>query len=329
MYKHEKISIYRDSGERVDAIAPVIVSASRSTDIPAFHLDWFFKRLSNGYCAWTNPFNRQISYVAFSNTRCIVFWSKNPGRLIEKLQILKDMGINSYVQFTLNDYEKEGLEPNVPGLEKRIDIFKRLVDNLGFGSVIWRYDPVLLTSETPIDEHIERIRNIAEKLKGYSEKLVFSFADISKYNKVKFNLDHSKVIYQDFTFETMTEFAGKLVKLNEQFGFELATCGEMIDLTSLDISHNRCIDPLLMARLFKHDERLMEWLGFSDMFGPPDSFPKDQGQRSTCGCILSKDIGAYDTCGHGCLYCYANTTPDMGRSGCLQASASTDKEMLI
>lgn len=328
MYKHEKISIFRESGERVEAMAPVIVSASRSTDIPAFHLDWFFNRLSKGYCAWINPFNQQVSYIAFSNTRCIVFWSKNPANLLAKLQILKDMGINTYIQFTLNDYEREGLEPHVPGLGGRIDTFKRLVDALGFGSVIWRYDPVLLTPTSPVDEHINRINRICEKLKGYCEKLVFSFADIAKYRKVQFNLDHNKVCYEDFTFDTMTQFAGKLMELNKQFGFEIATCGEMIDLSCLGISHNRCIDPLLMARLFKHDGKLMEWLGFTDMFGAPVDFPKDQGQRSTCGCILSKDIGSYDTCGHGCLYCYANTTPELGLKGCRLANTSNDKETL-
>lgn len=328
MYKHEKISLFRESGERVEAIAPVIVSASKSTDIPAFHLDWFFDRLSNGYCAWANPFNLQISYIAFSNTRCIVFWSKNPELLLTKLSILKNMGINTYIQFTLNDYEKEGLEPHVPTLEKRIGTFQKLVDTLGYGSVIWRYDPVLLTATSPIDEHLERINRIAENLNGYCERLVFSFADIAKYRKVQYNLDQNKVRYEDFTFDTMIEFAGKLSQLNHSFGLELATCGEMIDLSSLDITHNKCIDPYLMARLFKHDEKLMEWLGFSDMFGAPDDFPKDPGQRNTCGCIISKDIGAYDTCGHGCLYCYANTTPQLGLTGCREARSSADKESL-
>lgn len=106
----DKIKITKDNGEVVDAQAPIIVSASRSTDIPAFYADWFFNRIEKGYCAWTNPFNGVQSYVSFEKTRFIVFWSKNPKPLIPYLSILKQKRINCYIQFTLNDYVDEGLE---------------------------------------------------------------------------------------------------------------------------------------------------------------------------------------------------------------------------
>ena len=141
----QKTRIQRDNGERVEAIAPVIISASRSTDIPAFYADWFFHRLKIGYSAWTNPFNGVRSYVSYQNTRFIVFWSKNPKPLIAHLDELKERNIGCYIQYTLNDYVAENLEKNVPALEERIDTFQRLVEKLGIGRVIWRFDPLLLT----------------------------------------------------------------------------------------------------------------------------------------------------------------------------------------
>ena len=328
MYRHEKIKITRECGERVDGIAPIIISESRSTDIPAFHSDWLFNRIDKGYCAWVNPFNQKPTFVSFEKTRCFVFWSKNPAPLIDKLPFLKQRSVNSYVQFTLNDYSPEGLEPGIPCLSDRLDTFKRLVDVLGVGAVIWRYDPVILTDAISIDSHIERIMSIGECLKGYCEKLVFSFADISSYKKVQFNLNQQGINYTDFTVELMQEFAKKLSEANKSMGLNLATCGEMVDLKEYGIAKNKCIDPELLARLFPNDTTLMSWLGYSDMFGAPESFPKDPGQRLSCGCILSKDIGSYNTCGHRCVYCYANASPTIGMSGCNKAKIQQSGETI-
>ena len=135
----------RENGDLVEMQVPEIVSASRSTDIPAFYADWFFHRLKVGYSAWTNPFNGVKGYVSYKNTRFIVFWSKNPHPLLTHLDYLKEHNIGCYIQYTLNDYEKEGLERGVPKLSERIDSFKQLVDKLGKGRVIWRYDPLILT----------------------------------------------------------------------------------------------------------------------------------------------------------------------------------------
>ena len=119
--------IYINNSEKVEAIAPIIVSASRSTDIPAFYSEWFFSRLRYGYSAWTNPFNGVKSYVSYKNTRFIVFWSKNPKPLIPHLATLKEYGISCYIQFTLNDYVAEGLEKAVPSVESRIETFNILL----------------------------------------------------------------------------------------------------------------------------------------------------------------------------------------------------------
>ena len=153
----EKVQIRREeNNELVCAQAPVIVSASRSTDIPAFYADWFFIRMEIGYSAWTNPFNGVKSYVSYNNTRFIVFWSKNPRPLLPYLDYLEERKIGTYIQYSLNDYELNGLERGVPPLQYRIDTFKMLVDRLGLGSVIWRFDPMILTDEIHPDDLIRR-----------------------------------------------------------------------------------------------------------------------------------------------------------------------------
>ena len=315
----DKIKIQRDNGEFVDAQAPVIISASRSTDIPAFYADWFFHRLEKGYSAWTNPFNGVNSYVSFQNTRFIVFWSKNPKPLLPYLEQLKEKGINCYIQFTMNDYEKEGLEKGVPKLTERIETFKALVLKLGFGRVIWRFDPLILTDCITVENLLQKIEWIGDQLKGYTEKLVFSFADISSYKKVKANLESNHINYKEFDESSMNEFATKLSELNKKWGYTLATCGEKIDLDRYGIEHNHCVDDELMVKYFSHDTKLMEFLGVeispADLFNPEPKITytknnKDKGQRQFCGCINSKDIGQYNTCPHLCEYCYANASKE-------------------
>lgn len=298
--KHHTISMHDDSGAEVTAQAPLIISASRATDIPAFYADWFFRRLEKGYVRWRNPFSGQDSYVSFGNTRFIVFWSKNPAPLLPYLPILKERGIGCYIQYTLNDYEAEGLEPNVPPLSQRIETFRRAVEALGRGAVVWRFDPLVLTYKINIDTLLEKIAHIANALTGYTEKLVFSFADIESYKKVSRNLRQSGINYREWDEESMRESAARLSTLNRNnWNLELATCAERIDLSEYGIGHNRCIDPELISRLAPDDEILQNFLY---------NAKTDTGQRKACGCILSKDIGAYNTCPHGCLYCYANTS---------------------
>ena len=201
----EKIKIQRDNGEFVDAQAPVIISASRSTDIPAFYADWFFNRLEKGYSSWTNPFNGVDSYISYEKTRLIVFWSKNPRPLLNYLHILKEKDINCYIQFTMNDYEDEQLEKGVPLLSERIETFKKLVNELGIGRVIWRFDPLILTDKISVKDLLRKVENIGNQLIGYTEKLVFSFADITSYKKVKSNLTNNGINYKEFEEKDMLD----------------------------------------------------------------------------------------------------------------------------
>jgi len=332
----KKINRPTDDGLIVPMQEPLIVSASRSTDIPAFYADWFFHRLKKGYSAWTNPFNGVKSYVSYENTRFIVFWSKNPRPLLPHLDYLKERHISCYIQYTLNDYEKERLERNVRPLSERIETFKLLVDKLGKGSVIWRFDPMILTDNISIEDLLEKVFYIGNQLKDYTEKLVFSYADILSYRKVKVNLEKNHIPYRDWNEEQMDEFARRLQEMNREQGwyFQLATCGEKINISKYGILHNRCIDGDLIARLAWDDKELMEFMKVKieevpvpTLFGDPElpegaillphnhyfisRHRKDQGQRPFCECMASKDIGEYNTCPHLCEYCYANTTKQL------------------
>lgn len=315
----QKVEIVNDDGETVLAQAPIIVSASRSTDIPTFYADWFIDRWKAGYVKWKNPFNGVPLYVSFKNTKVVVFWTKNPKPIMKHLDFLDKNVKNYYFQFSLNDYDKEGYEGKVPRVENRIETFKELSNRIGKEKVVWRFDPLLLTNEIDVKELLKRLEKIGDELYKYTNKLVFSFADIGIYKKVESNLNKANIQYIEFTLETMLEFAEGLQKLNKKWGLELATCAEKFDLNKYGINHNKCIDDDLMIDLFHQDEELMKFLGVE--FIEPTLFDttaaisktkkiKDKGQREACGCIMSKDIGEYNTCPHECVYCYANTSKE-------------------
>ena len=197
--------------------------------------------------------------------------------------------------------------------------------------MIWRFDPLIITDKIGIEYLINRIEKIGNEIHSYTNKLVFSFADISTYAKVKNRLIQHKVNYQEWDWDSMAQFGEELQTLKEKNGWnlELATCTEAIDLSTFGIKHNNCVDANLIAKIASKDDILMNHLGIkihtitSNLFGE-DIIPenaikinentyairpaknKDKGQRRLCGCIPSKDIGRYDTCPHQCVYCYAN-----------------------
>ena len=330
----DKTYITTDDGQQVEATAPVIISASRSTDIPAFYAKWFFNRLAKGYCAWYNPFNiNQKMYISFKRCRVIVFWTKNPAPIIPYLPELDKRGIHYYFQVTLNDYVKEGFEPNVPSVEERVGTFMTLSNLIGKEKVIWRFDPLIITPNIGPRELLARIWNVGNKLKGLTDKLVFSFVDVKAYRKVQNNLVKETMLFTkedvenaEANYAQRIEIVEGLKKIREAWhkdgwNVEMATCAEDIDLEAYGIEHNRCIDGELMKRIFADDKELVYYLHTlkwpeKDMFGEIPPIPqktknvKDTGQRKICGCMISKDIGMYNTCRHFCVYCYANTSKE-------------------
>ena len=316
-----KEEIELEDGMKVAAQMPVIVSASRSTDIPAFYADWFMERLKAGYVKWFNPFNGLPLYVGFQQARLVVFWSKNPRPMLAHLDELDTLIPNYYFQFTLNDYDAERIEPRVPLLEHRTETFKRMSDHIGRDRVIWRFDPLILTDKLSVEGILEKVERLGDKIAAYTSRLVFSFIDINSYKKVGGNLQNGGVRAREFTSDEMCEVAQRIGELVKGWGIVAGTCGEIADLDKYGVEHNRCVDDRLMIKCFSHDRALMDFLGYDpqgELFDLPSDAEKsveeqkrhaklkDKGQRLACGCIMSKDIGEYNTCPHLCHYCYAN-----------------------
>ena len=319
---HEKVKLELPNGTVVDAIAPVILSASRSTDIPAFHTEWFINRWKAGYSVWNNPYTNIPQYISYEKVKGIVFWTKNPNKeMIEFQKELEKDGVHTYFQYTLNDYEEEKFEPFLPPLDKRIERFIELSKTVGPDRVIWRFDPIFLMNQ---DKLMQRITNIGNKLKGYTNKLVFSFVDINCYKKVQANLvkyteifNERNILDAEYTPDLMEITASKLANLRDQWAqegwnIELATCGEKFDLDKYGIQHNRCVDSEQFKKIIGMDD--LPFLIYLNYGNKPSAKPltvkqlKDKGQRLECGCMLSKDIGMYNTCPHFCVYCYANAS---------------------
>lgn len=311
-----KVPLQTPGGPKT-AIAPFVISASRATDIPAFHAKWFINRLRAGYCVWENPFNAlQRQFISFSNCQAFVFWSKNPQALMPHLKEIDTRGYKYYFQYTLNDYEPEGLEPGLPPLSKRISTFQKLSDTIGKDKVIWRFDPIILGHTLSVESILERIHRLAEHVGPYTEKLVFSFLDL--YRKTENNLKKIDPLLRAPNNEECHQLAQGLIGINQSLPspLTLATCAEQLDLKSLGIAHNKCIDPELLLRLCPSSKELssaytrtpvLEQAALSPTVkAPVRGEIKDSGQRSSCGCSPSKDIGRYNTCMHLCAYCYAN-----------------------
>ncbi len=329
----KKTTVIRADKKRVSARAPVIISASRATDIPAFYTDWLINRLNAGYAVWVNPFNNaRLYYVSFEAARLFVFWTKNPGPLIRRLDEFEKRNIHYYFQVTLNDYETEKFEPGLPPLHERIHTFRELSDRIGRHRVIWRFDPLIVTPRLSPERLLEKIAHIGNRLMHKTDKLVISFVDVDAYPKVRNNLvreldlfDSDSVVSAEPSWPQIRRIARGLEQLRthwkrQGWNITVATCGESMDLeTDYGIVKNRCIDDDLIRNVFSHDRELMQFVDYGEtdpeavrqreMFAAPRTVNiKDKGQRKACNCISSKDIGMYNTCPHFCVYCYANTS---------------------
>ncbi|OPX42187.1 hypothetical protein CLHUN_39740 [Ruminiclostridium hungatei] len=265
----------------------MIISASRRTDIPTYYSDWFFNRIKDRFLLVRNPMNiHQVSRIDLSPEviDCIVFWSKNPKPMLERLDELKNY--KYYFQFSLNSYGKD-VEQNVPSKnDEVIDTFRRLSDKIGAEKVIWRYDPILINPIYTIDYHIAYFEKLAQHLKDYTQKCTISFIDF--YSKIKKNIEQLDIV--SLTYNEKEALAGKLFEIASGYGLKLDTCAEGIELSHLGIGHAKCVDDELISKII----------------GCPLKADKDKNQRPECGCVSSVDIGMYNTCLNGCKYCYAN-----------------------
>ncbi|MDD1723866.1 MAG: DUF1848 domain-containing protein [Methanospirillum sp.] len=287
--------------DELPVIQPVIVSASRSTDIPAYYADWFLRRLQKGYLTWIHPFNPSRAYrLSFEKTRVIIFWTKKPDPIIPCLDYLDRRGIHYYFQYTLNDYEPEQFEPGLPSLSERLQAFVRLSGRIGKERVVWRYDPILKTGTCTVPDILLRIQRIGDIISPYTTKLVFSFVETGY---VKVQRQSRAYGFLPLTPEEKMACISGLKRLNDRWNLTLASCADECDYPG--IVHNSCIDGELIRSAFPGDSDLMRFLDTEKV--------KDPGQRPACRCIKSKDIGRYDTCPCGCVYCYA-TRPAAGKA---------------
>ncbi len=273
----------------------MIISASRRTDIPGYYFLWFLKRLEEGYLYVRNPyFKKQIHMVDLSPGKidCIVFWTKYPAQMVENLHTFLEYNIPFYILFTITPYNRT-IEKNIPEKTQIIKMFKYLSEKIGKEKLIWRYDPLILFSTFNVQKHSESFENIASELEGYTERCILGF--LTLYKKLEKNLTPLNISLPSVT--QKAEIALNLSRIASKYGIKLQTCAE--DLSGTPASHltGKCIDDKLLKRI-THKKISSE---------------KDRGQRSSCKCIKSIDIGAYNTCPGGCIYCYANINTEMAK----------------
>lgn len=274
----------------------MIISASYKTDIPTFYGEWFMNRLRAGSCNMVNPYNRQIYQVDLTQDSVdgIVFWTKNIGPFINSLKEVYERGYPFIIQHTITGYPRE-LESHVVNSAQTIEHLKRVADIYGPEVVIWRYDPILISSLTPPEWHIQNFKKLAKNLAGVTDEIVISFAQT--YKKTRRNID---IASQAFGFqwqesENLPDAATKalIIRLAEiaiNYNMQLKICSQKKFLIPGLAQEARCVDAERLSRVAQR---------------PLIQHIKLQGNRKECGCFASKDIGEYDTCPHGCIYCYA------------------------
>lgn len=266
----------------------MIVSVSRRTDIPSFYSEWFFNRLEEGFVLTQNPRNseqiRQISLAA-EDVDAFVFWTKNPAPMISRLSELG--GFMYYFQFTITPYGSD-IELNLPPkTPDTLDAFKKLSQIIGPDRVIWRYDPILINLKYTAEYHARAFEKMTKELCGHTQRVIISFVE-ADYRGAKNNAD--KLGLEVLSENEQEKIAAVFAQIAHGNDLSIHSCAGKINLQKYGIQPARCIDGDLISRLISRD------LGAK----------KDKNQRSECGCAASVDIGAYNTCLNGCLYCYAN-----------------------
>lgn len=266
----------------------MIISVSRRTDIPALYPEWLMNRLRAGEVLVPNPYNRKkVSRIALSpdTADCLVFWTRNPEPMLPYLKEINEMGYRYYFQMTITDYEAD-LEPGAPGMAEAMATFLLLSERLGKEKMDWRFDPILLTDKYTQSYHLEKFEMMCEWLHEATTRCILSFADSGKEKG-----------FSEPDEEDMRQMAKGLSKIAKKYGLPLYTCAERIDLSAYGIRHGACIDR----------DKIHQIAGYKV------DLKKDPGQRRECRCIQSIDIGMYDTCIHGCKYCYATESMESAR----------------
>jgi hypothetical protein len=281
----------------------MIISASRRTDIPAFYAQWFIKRIRAGYCTVPNPFNsRQISRISLlpEDVDVIVFWTRNPRPLLPYLDELGQRGFRYYFQYTLLGYPAQ-IDPHSPPRAAVISTFRELAARIGPQRIIWRYDPIMFSKVTGVQYHAENYAHLAAALKGATHRSVVSLMDIyakTRRRIAQLNQDGLAISeYQGAPSQPFDDLMNAFAQAAHQNELSIHSCAEELDLTVYGIQPGKCIDDQYIEATF----------------GLQVDHRKDPGQRKACGCVVSKDIGIYDSCLFGCPYCYATGSFERAR----------------
>ncbi|MHC4172980.1 MAG: DUF1848 domain-containing protein [Planctomycetota bacterium] len=268
-----------------------IISVSRRTDVPAFYGDWFMRRLKEGFAGVVNPFGGRKYIVSLKreDVVCFVFWSKNFSPFLENLKIIDSLGYKFYFNYTVTGLPSV-FESNVEK-QSAIETLKLLSRTYSPRHINWRFDPILISSICDRDFYIRAFEDLASELAGYVERCYFSF--VTEYNKVKRNFEELEkttgLKITNCSDDFKIELANELVSIAERFGIEMfSCCGDYLVGERIKKAH--CINGSIIESLF---------------FPKPLQY-RQKPTRKECGCTESTDIGAYDTCPHGCIYCYAN-----------------------
>lgn len=260
----------------------MILFASGRTDIPAFYSKWFINRVKAGFVDVRNPFNQNlVSRINFSDVDLIMFCSKNPLPMIDKLKMLK---VPVLFHVTITPYSKD-VEPNIPDKRLIIEGVKKLSLVLGIDNVVLRYDPIFLSDKYNVDYHIRAFDKLCKNLNGYVNKIIVSFMD--EYKNVRINKDILK--YRTFTREDYKKIGEAFSKSAMDNGMSVQTCFEDNDLTEYGFVKGECLSHelayILTGKKFKSSNVRKE---------------------KKCECVQMVDIGDYNSCIHMCKYCYAN-----------------------
>ena len=274
----------------------MIISASYKTDIPTFYGEWFMNRLQAGYCKMVNPYSQQVYRVDLTaeNVDGFVFWTKNIGPFLKYLPQVRKMGYPFIVQHTITGYPRE-LEFRVINSTRTADYMKELADTYGPQVAVWRYDPIVITSLTPYGWHRNNFETLAKSLAGATDEVVVSFAQIYKKTRRNMNWAANKFGFDWHEHEATTtgsarDLITELAQIARSYGMQMKICSQEAFVISGITEGARCVDA----------ERLERVTG-----SPIADKIELRGNRKECGCFASKDIGEYDTCPHGCVYCYA------------------------
>ena len=263
----------------------MILNTGLRTDIPGFFSEWFYNRIDDGFVYVRNPYAKNQIYSYRLDPElidCIIFCTKNPKPMFENLEKIDKF--NQYWHITITPYEKE-IEPNVPPINDVLESFKYLSKKLGKENVTLRYDPIFINEKYTLEKHIESFEYIINSLSDYTTEAIISFIDL--YEKTKRNFPQAREVTKDERLKIGKEFA----RIGNENNIRIKTCVEGTELDKFGIDSSGCMTKEVIERAINKNLNI----------------PKQKARNGECYCLLNNDIGEYNTCDHGCLYCYANS----------------------